>query len=100
MQQSSRNSYIGGAGGTPGGGPRSFLGRILAFIVGLGVFAVAIFLGAIFIAAVLGFMLIAGLVVAGRVWWVKRKMERYQREHGDLEADYVEIKDASPRDRD
>lgn len=105
MRQTQQYRYISSSGaasgGGSGGGPGGFVGRVVAFIVGLGVFAVALFLGAIFIAAVLGFMLLAGLLVSGRVWWLKRKMERererYEREHGDLEADYIEVTRTGPR---
>ena len=78
----------GQSGGPPGG---SLLGRLVATILGIGVFAVAIFLGAIFLAIVVGLVLIAGIVISVRVWWLKRKMEQHVRDHGDLEAEYVEI---------
>jgi len=71
--------------------PRSLLGRVVAFIVGLGVLVVSLFVGAVFISALIGFVLIMGIVLAVRVWWVRRQMERYAREHGDLEAEYTVI---------
>ena len=81
----------------PGGSdfPGGFFGRVAAFIVGLGAFGVAVFLGAIFLAAVVGLMLIIGLVVWVRLWWFRRQIERYAREHGDLETEYVEIRERS-----
>jgi hypothetical protein len=75
-------------GGLPGG---SLLGRLVAAIIGVGVFGVAIFLGAIFLAVVIGLVLIAGLVISVRVWFLKRKMRQYARDHGDLEGEYVEV---------
>jgi MFS superfamily sulfate permease-like transporter len=75
-----------------GGG---LLSRLVAMIVGIGVLGVAIFLGAIFLAVVVGFILIAVVVVLLRVWWLKRKMQRYERDHGDLSAEYVEVREAN-----
>ena len=84
MQRSSQHGYISGRSAAS----QSILGRAVAFIVGLGVLGVSIFVGALFLAAVIGFVLITGLVVMARVWWVKRKMQQYQREHGDIEGEY------------
>jgi len=96
MQGSSNNPYPG-SGGQPGG----LLGRIVAFIVGLGVLFVSLFLGFVFIAFIAGFVLVIGLVIAGRVWWLKRKMRAYQRQHGDIEAEYTVIDvEAEADDRD
>ena len=83
----------------PGGGrfPGGFLGRLVGLIVGLGVFGIAVFLGAIFLAALVGIVLIGSLVVTVRLWWVKRQMQAYAREHGDLDAEYVEIRETSVR---
>jgi ABC-type bacteriocin/lantibiotic exporter with double-glycine peptidase domain len=74
---------------------QSFLGRMVAAIVGLAVLAVAVFLGAIFIAIVVGLVLLIGIAVSIRIWWLKRKMEQHVREHGDLEAEYVEIHEST-----
>ena len=75
----------------PSAGPGSLLGRIFAVIFGVGALVLSLVVGAVFIAAVVGFMLLIGLVVAVRLWWIRRKMERHAREHGDLEAEYTVI---------
>jgi thiol:disulfide interchange protein len=77
------------AGEPPGG----LVGRIIAFVVGLVMLAVAVFVGAIFIAALAGLLLIGGLLFAVRVWWLKRKMQRYAKEHGDLRAEYTVVQE-------
>ena len=71
--------------------PDTFVGRAVAFVVGVVVLAIAVFLGAVFIAGALGLLLLGGLFVTLRVWWLKRKMERYQAEHGDLDAEYTVV---------
>jgi O-antigen/teichoic acid export membrane protein len=72
-------------------GPQSFIGRILALTVGLGMLAISVFVGAIFLAGLVGLAVVLGCVVALRVWWLKRKMQRYQDEHGDLEGTYTVV---------
>lgn len=74
-----------------GGG---LLSRLVTMVVGIGVLGVAIFLGAIFLAVVVGLIMITVVVVSLRVWWLKRKMQRYERDHGDLNAEYVEVREA------
>lgn len=73
------------------------LARIVAFIVGLGALVLSIFVGAVVIAAFVGLLLISGLVFMLRLWWVRRKLQRYAREHGDLDADYVVIEEKRRR---
>ncbi len=85
--------------GEPGGGPGGFLARIVAFIVGLGAFVISLVVGAVFIAIIVGFILLVGVALAIRVWWIRRKMERYAREHGDLEGEYTVISTTERRDR-
>ena len=70
----------------------SLLGRAIALVVGVGAFLVSLLLGAVFLAFVVGFMLLIGITIAIRVWWARRKMANYQREHGDLDAEYTEVK--------
>lgn len=77
--------------------PQSLLGRIVAFVVGIGVLVVSLFVGAVFISVVIGLALIMGIVIAIRMWWVKRQMERYAREHGDIEAEYTVIEHTETR---
>ena len=69
----------------PSGG---LLGRIIGLIVGVALFAVAVFLGAVFIAGFVGLVLIGGLIFTFRLWRMRRQMEQYEREHGDLEGEY------------
>jgi Flp pilus assembly protein TadB len=71
--------------------PGNLLARIFAVILGVGAMVLSLVVGAVFIAIVVGFMLLIGLVVAARLWWMRRKMERHAREHGDLEAEYTVI---------
>jgi len=81
-------------GFTPNSGPGQpggLLSRIVAFIVGAIVLAASIFLGAIFFAALLGFVLIVAVVVMVRVWWLKRKMQSYAQQHGDIDAEYTVV---------
>jgi predicted lipid-binding transport protein (Tim44 family) len=73
------------------GQPGGLLGRALAFVVGLGVLAVSVFLGAIFFVSLLGFVLIVAIVVMVRVWWLKRKMQSYAQQHGDIDAEYTVV---------
>jgi hypothetical protein len=76
----------GGLSGNP-------VGRVFAFVAGLIAFAISIFLGAIFIAGIVGLVLIGGIVIALRMWWVRRRMAQHQREHGDLEAEYSVVRE-------
>jgi predicted lipid-binding transport protein (Tim44 family) len=95
-QFNDKNRRRAAMGGLP---VRSFLGRLVATVVGIGMFGVAIFLGAIFLAVVVGLALIAGLIISARVWWLKRKMQRYARDHGDLNAEYVEVTEYTRSDQ-
>lgn len=75
----------------PGGGPGGLLGRIAAFVIGIGALVVSLVVGAVFIAALFGFLLIVATVIGIRVWWLKRRVERHARESGDIEAEYTVI---------
>jgi len=86
MQDPYNKRYLG-SNQPPGG----LLGRIVAFIVGLGVLLISLFLGFVFIAFVAGFVLLVGAFIAGRVWWLKRQMRAYEDEHGDIDAEYTVI---------
>ncbi len=97
MRQYSQKNYTSLTGG-PTAGPAGLIGRVIAFIVGMGAFVVSLFVGAVFIAAIVGFVLLVGIGLAVRVWWIRRRMERYAREHGDLEAEYTVV--STPRHRD
>ena len=83
------------AGRRPGGD--SLIGRILALVVGVLVLGVSVFVGAVFLAGFVGLLLIGGVLFAARVWWLKRKMERYQQEHGDLEGEYTVVREEMRR---
>jgi predicted lipid-binding transport protein (Tim44 family) len=101
MRRSSQIRYVslgsnsGGANGPqpPGG----LFGRIIALIVGAVLFGVAVFLGAIFLAGFVGLLLIGSVIFILRIWWIKRKMERYARENSDLDAEYTVIQESDPR---
>jgi high-affinity Fe2+/Pb2+ permease len=71
--------------------PGNLLGRVIAFVVGIVVLAVSIFIGAVFFTALLGLLLILAVIFMLRVWWLKRKMQQYAQEHGDLDAEYTVI---------
>lgn len=53
----------------------SLLGRILAAIVTIGIFAVSVIFGAFILAATFGFVAIVTLVVLVRAWWLRRQWE-------------------------
>ncbi len=76
----------------PGAG-RGLVARIAAFVVGTLIFAVAVFVGAVFIAGLVGLILLGSALIMIRFWWLRRQMERYAREHGDLDAEYTVITD-------
>jgi predicted lipid-binding transport protein (Tim44 family) len=96
MRKSSQIRYSsagpGGASGQPG-----LLARIGGLLVGITVFGLAVFLGAVFIAGLIGLVLIGSLVFTARLWWLRRKMEKYQRDHGDLDAQYTVVRDDTRR---
>ena len=73
--------------------PRSFLGQILAFVVGVAVLAVSFVLGAFLLAAIFGFILIAGLVATVWVWWLKRKAADICQDDSVLDAEYTVVED-------
>ena len=93
MNQSSQNRYKFNYNFGPNNAPRSLLGRIVAVIIGAAILAVSIFVGAIFLAGLIGIVLIIGIVVMVRIWWLKKKMERYAREHGDLSTEYTVVEE-------
>jgi len=74
-------------------GQGSLLGRAVAFAAGITVLGIAVFVGAVFIAAVIGLALLGSVFFLIRLWWLKRKMEQYQAEHGDLDAEYTVVID-------
>ena len=94
-----RSSHIRYVSLGPGSGkePVGLLGQIVALVAGAVLFGLAVFLGAIFLAGIVGLVLIGGTILMLRVWWIKRKMERYARENGDLEAEYTVVRDGDPR---
>jgi predicted lipid-binding transport protein (Tim44 family) len=101
MRRSSQIRYV--SLGTHGGGPDGpqppggLLGRIITLIIGAFLFAVAVFLGAIFLAGFVGLLVIGSVIFMLRIWWLKRKMERYARENSDLDAEYTVIRESDPR---
>ena len=97
MRRSTQTRYIsfGPGPNSPGGG---LLTRIVAFVVGAIVLAAAIFLGAIFIAGIVGLILIGSLVAMSRLWWLRRQAERYEENHGDINAEYTVVDEDKQRD--
>ena len=91
MRRSTNTRYISYTT-TAADGP-GLIARVVAFVVGVIIFGVAVFVGAVFLAGLVGLILIAAAVIMIRVWWLRRQMERYAREHGDLSAEYTVIKD-------
>jgi len=78
-------------GSGPNSGSANPVMRVIAALVGLIILGVSIFVGAIFVAGILGMAIIGGVALAIRGWLLRRKMETYAREHGDLEAEYTVI---------
>lgn len=69
---------IQGPGGGPGK-PPGLLARILLTVVAVIVLASAAFLGAVFFLAALGFFFVGSIVVAVRLWWIRRQVEAAMR---------------------
>lgn len=65
----------GGPGGGPGNGP-GVVARILFAIVAVLMLVAAAFLGAIFFLAALGVFVVGSLMLAVRIWWAKRQIEK------------------------
>ena len=95
MRRSSQIRYIN-LNPNPQSG-NSLLGRIVALVVGIMVFGVAVFVGAVFLAGIVGFALLGGLLFMIRMWWARRQMEKYEREHGDLSAEYTVVQEEKRR---
>lgn len=86
-------TYYSNAGGPrlPGRPPNPLM-RILGAVLSLATLAVAAFLGFFVFLAVIGFLAVAGLVLAIRVWWIKRKWERAEREaRRRRKPDYIDV---------
>jgi uncharacterized protein (DUF2062 family) len=61
----------------------------------------AVLTGAVILAAVFGFAMIAAIVIAVRVWWVRRKVRRGgPRERAVIEADYEVLPERDQYQRD
>jgi len=63
-------------GGPGPGSPRGIVARILFSIVAVAALVAAAFLGAVFFLAALGFFLVGTAVLAARIWWAKRQIEK------------------------
>lgn len=75
---------------------QDLLTRIVAALITIGITALAVFLGAFLIAALVGLAAIATVVLAVRVWWLRRKMERSARRGGagrTLEGEFTVHRD-------
>jgi Flp pilus assembly protein TadB len=97
MRRPSQIRYIS-IGPGPGSNQAGLLTRIVAFVVGIVVLAAAVFVGAIFIAGIVGLVLFVSLAAAARLWWLRRQAERYQQEHGDIDAEYTVVNETRKRD--
>jgi hypothetical protein len=72
-----------GSGQGPGSnGPPGLIARILVTLVAVVTLAAAAFLGAIFFLAALGVFVAGATVLAVRVWWAKRQIEKAMRAGG------------------
>jgi len=63
-------------GGPGSGSPRGIVARILFSIVAVVALVAAAFLGAVFFLAALGFFLVGTAILAARIWWAKRQIEK------------------------
>jgi len=63
-------------GGPGPGSPRGIVARILFSIAAVAALVAAAFLGAVFFLAALGFFLVGTVVLAARIWWAKRQIEK------------------------
>ena len=68
--------------------PRSLLMQLLGFVVGLVVLGVSFLLGAFMLAALLGFGLILAVVVAIRLWWLRRQINADAANDEYIDAEY------------
>ncbi len=68
--------------------PRSFLMQLIGFVVGLVVLGVSFLLGAFMLAALLGFGLILAVVVAIRLWWLRRQLKAGAANDEYIDAEY------------
>ncbi len=68
--------------------PRSFLMQLIGFVVGLVVLGVSFLLGAFILAALLGFGLILAVVVAIRLWWLRRQINADAANDEYIDAEY------------
>jgi hypothetical protein len=66
----------GGGRGPGSNGPPGLLARILVTIIAVVLLAAAAFLGAIFFLAALGVFVAASVVLAIRIWWARRQIEK------------------------
>ena len=98
--------YTFGASGNP------IIQGLWLLVVGAGLI-VAVFMGAVLLAAVLGLAVVASIVIAVRVWWLRRKLAKQAAdapawstdENGRrlIEAEYTVIeegRETERRDRD
>jgi uncharacterized iron-regulated membrane protein len=68
--------------------PRSLLMQLIGFVVGLVVLGVSFLLGAFILAALLGFGLILAVVVAIRLWWLRRQLKAGAANDEYIDAEY------------
>lgn len=72
---------IPGPGGGPGqNGGTGIVARILLSMLAVVMLVSAAFLGAIFFLAALGLFVVGSLVLAVRIWWARRQIEKAMQE--------------------
>ena len=79
--------------------PRSFLMQLIGFVVGLVVLGVSFLLGAFMLAALLGFGLILAVVVAIRLWWLRRQINADAANDEYIDAEYKVVNHADRGER-
>jgi len=72
--------------------------RFLAFVAGIGLFALSFVFGALLLAALLGLGLIVGIAVYVRLWWLRRRMSR-SRDSEYIETEYTVVERHKKDDR-
>lgn len=79
--------------------PNKFV-QVVGFILGIGLFVLAIVIGGFLLAGLLGLGLIAWLVISARIWWLTRNADRTRdSDEHIVEAEYhvVEVSDRDER---
>lgn len=89
-----------GRGFTLGASQNPIVQVISLILVGLALI-VAVLMGAVILAAVFGLAMVAAIVIALRVWWLRRKLRRSGSRSGGalIEAEYEVLRERDIRER-